>query len=1026
MYKTMRLFVFFFSLLCAASVFAQSPDPIWLFDDMDSNGRWAKLSVTGDCTEGTAALKLTAAQQGAVMAGRDNTGLQIDWYEWALLVFDYKIAGSNVTAVGCKVRYYPFHDGQQVVYFVPESALTPGVWHTAMLDLRSPSAIWSEGTKPENREFSLRMHTSSNDTAYVIYDNIRLVRDVFVLEQPAPTVSRTPVGGYDFTHHLILKNTGASPLTVAISMDVPASSPLTCSSREHRIALQARSEETIDIPVHLDATHASDVQPLTRFTLYGRLEIAEIPELNRSLTLSAATPLDLPSHPRLLLTRDMLPEILAKAQTYDWAKARYDRILREADKWVGQVIQIPNRGGQWPQYYVCNEHNVTLRTLSDTQHQCPVDGKIYTGEPYDSVIILRKHNDLVAAARNLGLAYQFTGERKYAAKCAEILLGYADKYLTYPLIDHQGNPSSAATRASWNSLGESNWAIPLIEGYDCIYESGVLTPGQIERINRDVWQVCAADIAKHDTAVHNFSCWHMGAIGSIGLCIGSAEWIDFAINGPRGMRRQYAEGILDDGMWFEGSWGYHFYALTPTLHLSEACAHVGIDLYTPRLKTMFEAPVQMAMPDLSLPAFNDSGTGGSIRSRANYWEKAYSRYGDAIFGGMLRYSNRETDDALLYGLPNPPINTLTPGSKNFTGSGIAVLRGKIPAGEQYIALDYGPHGSGHGHPDKLGFVWYGLDRILALDPGSVNYSLTVHDAWYRQTLSHNTIVVDQRSQGQTEGTCLGFRGNGDAPFASAESDGAYPGVTLRRTVILTRSGPLLVDWALSEAEHTYDWAYHNYGSFSSSVSFNPTGAFYGLTEGYDRIEDPRESEPLRSFRGTWLLDGGPERVDLSLVAQQPVTMFTGMGYGYNAAEKLPMVIARQRGKQAVWVALLVPGKSNLQATSFALEQAALELTRVRVASPDGEWLYEIALINGKVDVVARDMSTVQPGGSSRLDFDGDGLIGFSDFIQFALCYGATEGDDVYDVRFDLDDDKQIGFGDFLQFARDFGKAVSTT
>lgn len=1021
----MRLFMLFSFLLCAASVFAQTSDPVWLFDDMDSNERWTKLSVTGDCTQGNAALMLTATQDGATLAGRNNTGLEIDWYEWALLIFDYKIIGSNVTRVGFKVRYYPFHGGQQVFYFVPEDALTPGVWHTAIVDLKSPASIGTPGTKPSNREFSLRMHTSSEDTAHVIYDNIRLVRDVFALEQPAPTVSKTPEGGYDFTHHLTLKNTGASPLTVAMSVDVPASSPLVCTSRENQIALQARSEETIDIPVYLDASHASGLQPLTRFTLYGRLEIAEIPALNRSLTLSAATPLALPPHPRLSLTRDMIPDILTKAQTCDWAKARYDKILREADKWVGQTVQIPDRGGGWPGDYVCHEHNVTLKNLSDTQHRCPVDGRIYTGEPYDAVAVLYKHNALVAAARYLGLAYQFTGERRYAAKCAEILLGYVDKYLTYPLIDYKGNASSSATRASWNSLGESNWAVPLIQGYDCIYESGVLTPGQIAHIDQDMWQVCAADIAKHDTGVHNFSCWHMGAIGCIGLCIGDTEWIDFAINGPRGIRRQYAEGILDDGMWFEGSWGYHFYALTPILHLAEACAHVGIDLYTPRLKTMFEAPVQMAMPDLSLPAFNDSGTGGSIKSRANYWEKAYSRYGDAVLGGMLRYSNRETDDALLYGMSNPPIGTLTPGSKNFTGSGIAVLRGRIPAGEQYIALDYGPHGSGHGHPDKLGFVWYGLDRILALDPGSVTYSLAIHDAWFKQTLSHNTIVVDQRSQERTEGMCIGFRGDGNAPFAAAESDGAYPGVTLRRTVILTRDGPLLVDWALSETEHTYDWAYHNYGSFSSSAFFNPTGAFYGHTEGYDRIEDPRESEPLRSFRSTWLLDGGPERVDLALAAQQPITMFTGLGYGYRAAEKLPMVIARQRGKQALWVALLIPSRNSAQTTSFTVEQAAPDLTRVRVTSPGGEWLYEIARIGGKIDVVARDMSAVEPGGNSRLDFDGDGLIGFGDFIQFALRYGTTEGADAYDVRFDLDGDKQIGFGDFLQFARDFGKAVTS-
>ena len=41
--------------------------------------------------------------------------------------------------------------------------------------------------------------------------------------------------------------------------------------------------------------------------------------------------------------------------------------------------------------------------------------------------------------------------------------------------------------------------------------------------------------------------------------------------------------------------------------------------------------------------------------------------------------------------------------------------------ENYLALDYGPHGGGHGHPDKLGFVLYGRGTLLAEDPGCIAY-----------------------------------------------------------------------------------------------------------------------------------------------------------------------------------------------------------------------------------------------------------------------------------------------------------------
>ena len=59
------------------------------------------------------------------------------------------------------------------------------------------------------------------------------------------------------------------------------------------------------------------------------------------------------------------------------------------------------------------------------------------------------------------------------------------------------------------------------------------------------------------------------------------------------------------------------------------------------------------------------------------------------------------------------------------------------------------------------------------------------------------------------------------------------------------------------------------------------------------------------------------------------------------------------------------------------------------------------------------------------DFDGDGVVGFADFLLFVAQFGFGEDDEGYDVWFDLDGDGTIGFGDFLIFANAFGKAVSS-
>ena len=60
------------------------------------------------------------------------------------------------------------------------------------------------------------------------------------------------------------------------------------------------------------------------------------------------------------------------------------------------------------------------------------------------------------------------------------------------------------------------------------------------------------------------------------------------------------------------------------------------------------------------------------------------------------------------------------------------------------------------------------------------------------------------------------------------------------------------------------------------------------------------------------------------------------------------------------------------------------------------------------------------------DFDGDGRVGFSDFILFAAVFGSSQGDAGYEARYDLDGDGAIGFGDFLIFAGSFGKDIPSS
>ena len=57
------------------------------------------------------------------------------------------------------------------------------------------------------------------------------------------------------------------------------------------------------------------------------------------------------------------------------------------------------------------------------------------------------------------------------------------------------------------------------------------------------------------------------------------------------------------------------------------------------------------------------------------------------------------------------------------------------------------------------------------------------------------------------------------------------------------------------------------------------------------------------------------------------------------------------------------------------------------------------------------------------DFDGDGMVGISDFLLFVNHFGTSSGDAGYDARYDLDGNGAIGISDFLIFVNSFGSQV---
>lgn len=583
----------------------------------------------------------------------------------------------------------------------------------------------------------------------------------------------------------------------------------------------------------------------------------------------------------------------AKASRHSWAKAALEGIIASAGRALRSPVAIPERGGQWPHWYSCPKDGVRLRTVSPTEHRCPQCGAVYRGDPYDAVVLYQVHREYSLALRDLGLAYRFTGRREFAARAAEILLGYAARYKGYRLHNTRDEEKIGGGRITAQSLDESVWLIPAAFGYALVRET--MTEAGRGRVEQELLAAAAETIRAHRMGIHNIQCWKNSAVGLAGLATGNDALVEEAIGDPdRGFRAQIARGVTDDGLWFEGSLGYHRYTMEALWPLAEAARLAGTDLYSERYRTMYDAPLALALPDGGPPGFNDS-RGSNVRGMAALYELAFARWGTPAYGRLLARTRRDSSEALLYGREETPSGPMVPEtSMLLRAAGYGMLRAPGMA----AAIRFGMHGGGHGHPDKLNLVTWGAGKLWGLDPGSINYGVPLHREWYRSTVAHNTVGVDEQLQASADGRLEEWRAGAEATTIVASADTVYPGVSLRRTVTV-RKGRIEDRFECqSEAEHLYDWAFHAPGEVRCLLAMEPREGPLGAASGYQHITGVAEARTDAAWQAEWRQEGA--RCTLKFAAAPGTEVFTGTAPGREPSERVPCLVVRRRARATVF------------------------------------------------------------------------------------------------------------------------------
>ncbi|MEL7541644.1 MAG: heparinase II/III family protein, partial [Pseudomonadota bacterium] len=555
--------------------------------------------------------------------------------------------------------------------------------------------------------------------------------------------------------------------------------------------------------------------------------------------------------------------------------------------------------------------DVDARLAAGIPVPVPVDaGGGYTHE---------QHKQNAKTIYQAGMLYQQTGAPKYRYAVRDILLDYAKLYPTLGI--HPEQRSSNKGKLFWQGLNEAWWLVYVIQGYETV--RGDLSDTERQEIESGVLNPMAdfLSIGSPQTfdRIHNHATWATCAVGMTGYVLGQPERVEQALygldkSGTAGFLKQLDELFSPDGYYAEGPY-YQRYALMPFVLFSQA-----VDRNEPE-RGIFEhrdgivlkairSTMEQSYAGLFFPINDAIREKGINTVELKYGLAiAYERTKDPALLGAIQLQNgvvptesgRAALKAIEAGLAQPfafVSKQFRDGPKGTQGA-LAVLRSGPNGDDAAAIMKATTQGLGHGHHDKLGFLYYdngdeivadyGAARFLNVEPKNGGRYLPENETWAKQTVAHNALVVDQTShfggdwrEGQKHApTMIEFGELGGVQVAFAEIDTAYEGVNMQRLIAImprTNGGDYVIDImrGVGGSAHTYDLPIHFKGQLIET-SFDMEHATtklepMGEANGYQHLWKRSESDLLAAPQAaSWLL--GDQFYTLSFAADQELTAY---------------------------------------------------------------------------------------------------------------------------------------------------------
>lgn len=567
-----------------------------------------------------------------------------------------------------------------------------------------------------------------------------------------------------------------------------------------------------------------------------------------------------------------------KCKRYPQAKAVYDKFRSDMEETVSKPADIPLLGGGWSHNYTCPDDGDRLTLIDRHHHRCPTCGQVWSGKPWDDVAVANEHWNYARACRNAAIVYGMDGNAEWAEWAKSVLMFYADHYEQYELHDRHGGADYTAGKVMCQNLSEASWLCLLAQGCHILKEHGALSAEEVEHVAGKLFYPAIDVIRNNPAGISNWQTYHNAAKALTAAALNDRTLIEEAVYEPaNGFYFQMAHSLGEDGFWYEGAWGYHFYTLEAQTLIVLAAESFGLGLYKePRFQAMFRAPLECMQPDGTLPPIHDSGV-VNLQNYAHLYEFAMKYFG--LGGEVLADSGRDSLYSLLFGYEEGMVaeSTGSPQASvagrdstfvNLKKAGMLFLKQQAerPELRSVAAVDYGEHGGFHGHRDKLSLIYYAGGRPWLTDAGMLPYGNPIHFEFFKQTVAHNTVAIGGRSQQEAEGSLQLMRTWPDGTLeAILESVEAYFGARMRRKIVITEDVLLDVFHVQCDEEQTVDWIIHTQGVPCSSEEVEASAehklswrhlasseASLGTEDGYSYLKQLRAAAPNgKQWQACW-------------------------------------------------------------------------------------------------------------------------------------------------------------------------------